>query len=379
MLKKLSRIWLSGLKQAGKAGQRQQRALIKELLQPLTPTAARKKASTPKRPKKAAAPPGRVQAARRTARPRPSPAGHWRAYCHTLAGSDPRQPPRRMNYWVYLPAGRPSQGLPLLVMLHGCDQTALAFAQGTRMNQLADQKGFAVVYPQQSLRGHPQRCWPWYERTVQQGGGEIESIIGIVARTLRQHALDPCRVYAAGLSAGAGMAHILAIRYPHLIAAVGLHSGPVFGFGHHPMAAYGVMQHGALKDSGSAIQAAYGGTGIFPTMPAILFQGSADKVVRPVNQAQLMQQFRLQNQLGPEHASLIQYKPAGRSKRNAAHAYRLQDYYLGRKLQLRVCEVAQLEHAWSGGERAVPYHSGVGPSASQMMWAFFVRHRRPAT
>ena len=46
--------------------------------------------------------------------------------------------------------------MPLVVMLHGCQQSVDEFAQGTRMNLLADKHGFAVLYPEQSLRA---RAW----------------------------------------------------------------------------------------------------------------------------------------------------------------------------------------------------------------------------
>jgi len=54
------------------------------------------------------------------------------------------------TYKTYLPARYRGQSLPLVVMLHGCRQTPDDFAAGTRMNQLADEIGFIVVYPAQA-------------------------------------------------------------------------------------------------------------------------------------------------------------------------------------------------------------------------------------
>ena len=96
--------------------------------------------------------------------------------------------------------------MPLVVMLHGCRQTALSFAQGSRMNQWADAAGFMVLYPQQSMARQVQRCWRWFQPDALHGGGEADLIAALVRSEVGRHGLDPTRVYIAGLSAGAGAA-----------------------------------------------------------------------------------------------------------------------------------------------------------------------------
>src|SRR5215831_1208948 len=82
--------------------------------------------------------------------------GIWHAFVyHGPAGSRP--------YFVYTPEDyRPGTPVPLLVMLHGCTQTAADFAAGTQMNELADAHKFIVVYPQQTLLNNPTTCWNWF-------------------------------------------------------------------------------------------------------------------------------------------------------------------------------------------------------------------------
>jgi poly(hydroxyalkanoate) depolymerase family esterase len=261
-------------------------------------------------------------------------------------------------------------------MLHGCEQSAEQFARGTRMNALAEEKGFALAYPQQSLRGHPNRCWHWYERSTQDGGDDVRLIAGIIDKICAAYPIDRGRVYVAGLSAGAGMANILALRHPEKIAAVGLHSGPVFGAGHSRSGAYSVMQLGASHLAERAIHALMAQAERFPVMPAILVQGREDRVVRRINQEQLEMQFRLINGLGADSAAPPVDKPGRASGRRPSHAYRIRDYRRARKVLLRVCDISQLEHAWSGGDCTLKYNACAGPDASRMMWDFFSRHRR---
>jgi poly(hydroxyalkanoate) depolymerase family esterase len=275
-----------------------------------------------------------------------------------------------------VPKTAAASAMPLVVMLHGCEQTAESFAQGTRMNWLAEQEGFAVLYPQQTLRGHPQRCWHWYERHTQEGGEDAERIVGIVTRVCAAYPIERSRIYAAGLSAGAAMAQILALNHPQLFAAVGLHSGTVFGAGQGRATAMGIMQFGAARQAESAAREMLQRGAGFPGMPAILFHGREDRVVRHVNLEQLVMQFRILN--GIEAVAPVWKERAARRGPEPALAYRLQDYRRGRSTLLRVCEVQGLEHAWSGGDARAKYHSGIGPDAGAMMWQFFSGHRRGA-
>ncbi|MFL6715330.1 MAG: PHB depolymerase family esterase [Burkholderiaceae bacterium] len=380
MLKSLTRLWLSGVKQAAKAQRSQQRKLLKSLL-PKPPAKARPSpAKARPSPAKAAVTsltPAKVP--RRAAVPPAAGTrvpGKWMAFAYSSLADGGKLPVRRMPYWLYIPASAPVGPLPLVMMLHGCEQSAEQFARGTRMNALAEQKGFAVAYPQQSLRGHPNRCWHWYERTTQDGGDDVHLIAGIIDKVCGAYPIDRARIYVAGLSAGAGMANILALRHPDKIAAVGLHSGPIFGAGHSKTGAYSVMQLGASHQAEQAIKTLLEGAAGFPAMPAILIQGREDRIVRRINQEQLEVQFRLINRLDANSAEPPVDKPGRASGRRQSHAYRIRDYRRGRKVLLRVCDVAQLEHAWSGGDCTLKYNACAGPDASRMMWDFFSRHRR---
>ncbi len=285
----------------------------------------------------------------------------------------------RMAYWLYLPTRGPANAtkpLPLVVMLHGCTQTAPEFAQGTRMNVLAQRKGFAVLYPQQLVTVDANRCWQWYERSTHQGGDEAEQVADMLNHVVAKHALDATRVYLAGMSAGAALAQIIALRYPYRMAAVGMHSGPVFGMADNRLQAFGVMQAGAGLGLLQSVQP-FVSTQSFPPMPAMLLHGDADSVVRVVNQAQVAKQFCAVNRLTNANLSPAVHKaPARASGSNPRRAFQMQDYRVDGKTRVTVCRITGLEHAWSGGDGALRFNDSAGPDASALLWAFFAKHRR---
>jgi poly(hydroxyalkanoate) depolymerase family esterase len=401
---KASTQWLRGLVRVGKAQQRSATKLAKSLFGTPAPKARAKPkpkpaptlAPKPKAaPKPRAAPAAKAAAKPKAAASRAKPAaapraqaaqaalpGKWLAGYFSPAPEAGHMPGKRMMYYLYLPDKAPSatmllKGMPLVVMLHGCDQTAPQFAQGTRMNRLAEKKGYAVLYPQQSLSSHAHRCWKWYDKATQEGGGDVRMIVGIIEQVAQRYAIDRSRIYIGGMSAGAGMADIIALTHPELIAAVGLHSAPVYGAGHGVIGALKVMQHGASQRMDDAIGDVLSRRPAFPPLPAILIQGEADKVVRPVNQTQLTRQSMLLNRMPAQTEVSVDMKPAGRpGSRNPANAHQIRDFQVGRKLLLRVAKIERLEHAWSGGDPSLTYNDKAGPDASKMMLDFFAKHRR---
>ncbi len=389
MAKSLSSLWLRSVRNLSK-NQRAQTRLLKSLMPKAVRAPAVRKAKSAKTVKSRTAVSGAF-AVEPGAKARPKPAqvwpGTWKLAYFSAASAGLTSSAKRMAYWLYLPSSPAAAApLPLVVMLHGCQQTAPDFATATRMNQLAERKGFAVLYPQQSAARDRHRCWHWYQRTIQQGLGDVRVITDMIREVRQRHGLDASRTYVAGLSAGAGLASILALRHPELIAAVGLHSAPVFGAADSVMSAYRVMQRGsgrgyleAAGERGSALARA-----VPPLrgMPAIIIHGDRDSVVRRVNAAQLSQQLRIVNAAvisdGVPVRRSFEARATGRSPR---HAYVTTTYgaqSAGRKPQLVQVEISALGHAWSGGDDAMSFTARAGPNASLMMWEFFARHRRSA-
>ena len=390
MTKNLTRFWLKNMLRLGKAQQAQGRKLLKSL----TPKPTRAPAARRAKPVKALKTALPLKVARATTTKAASsrqktPAvtdspvaglpGRWQKTWFSFPGVGALASARRMLYWLYLPSGAATQTtrLPLVVMLHGCQQTATDFATSTRMNQLAERKGFAVLYPQQSVAGDSHRCWHWYTRATQQGLGDIPLIASMIAQVQAKHRLDASRTYVAGLSAGAGLAAILALRYPQMIAAVGLHSAPVYGTSDSPMSGFKAMQQGsslAYRESARAFSAEQPQ---FPGMPVMLVHGKRDLVVRPINVEQLAAQFAMVNAAFITRAEPVQRRYAARvGGRSPRHGYQTATYYAGRKPQLVKCDIDSLGHAWSGGDGGVAFSAPEGPDATRLMWDFFSRQQR---
>ncbi|WP_414446962.1 PHB depolymerase family esterase [Burkholderia sp. 22PA0099] len=275
-----------------------------------------------------------------------------------------------LGYALYVPNGLPD-GAPLVVMLHGCQQDADQFAQGTRMNLLADRHGFAVLYPEQSTQAHSHGCWHWYDDTERGGRGEAQAVVDLVDTLVEARRFDASRVYAAGLSAGAGLATLLALHFPERFAAIALHSGPAFGDAHSGITAMDVMRRGVHRNP-AEIADSYAAPGSYPGMPVLIVHGDDDPVVASANADQLAVEFLRLNGLadaagvpeGVEH-----------SETDIGDA-RLIEYRRGGEPVVRVCHVAQLGHAWAGGDDTVPYHAATGPDASAMIWGFFAEQCR---
>src|SRR3954469_20209169 len=187
-------------------------------------------------------------------------------------------------YKLYIPTRYAGQPLPLIVMLHGCTQNPDDFASGTRMNTLGEESGCFVLYPAQTGNANRSRCWNWFKRSDQRRDqGEPAILAGMTRECMRRYAIDPRRVYVAGLSAGGAMAAVLAAAYPDLYAALGVHSGLAVGSAHDVQSAFAAMQ-GAPASRGAGPKRTPG------SVPVIVFHGDRDTTVHPRNGEQVIRE-----------------------------------------------------------------------------------------
>ncbi len=282
----------------------------------------------------------------------PTPSGAlFLTLTHTSAGAS-------RDYRLYVPAKRGQAPMPLIIMLHGCTQTADDFAAGTGMNDAAEVFGCLVAYPAQPSGANMQKCWNWYRPEDQgRGQGEPALIAGLARDIQRDHGGDPERTYVAGLSAGGAAAVLVAAAYPDVFAAVGVHSGLPAGGAHDIPSAFAAMRSGTK-------------TKPHPNpVPTIVFHGTDDRTVHPDNGKAVLSQA-LGAMPGLTVRASAGVATGGRRYRTTTHSNAA-----GRSLAEH-WEIEGAGHAWAGGNPTGSYTDATGPDATHQMVRFFLQHRR---
>jgi poly(hydroxyalkanoate) depolymerase family esterase len=265
------------------------------------------------------------------------------------------------SYKLHVPDHQADEALPLIVMLHGCKQTPDDFALGTQMNVVANQRRCFVLYPAQANSANASRCWNWFRREDQvRDQGEPSIIAGMTREVASRYRIDSGKVFIAGLSAGGAMAAVMAVTYPELFAAVGIHSG---------------LACGSAQDLPSALAAMRGmptrvaRAGVANVMPTIVFHGDKDKTVHPRNGDQVVSQSV--DSRGPASATTCE-----RGQVAGGHSYtRTLHRDAGGQVMLEHWLVHGGGHAWFGGSARGSYTDPRGPNAADEMARFFLQTR----
>ena len=133
--------------------------------------------------------------------------------------------PGNLRMFRYVPDGLPADA-PLVVALHGCVQSARAYADGAGWPKYAERDGFALVFPEQRSANNQNACFNWFESgDIRRGSGEALSIKQMVDKTKADLKTDPKRVYVTGLSAGGYMTAAMLATYPDVFAGGGVIAG----------------------------------------------------------------------------------------------------------------------------------------------------------
>jgi poly(3-hydroxybutyrate) depolymerase len=211
---------------------------------------------------------------------------------------------------------------------------------------------------------------------MKRDGGE-PSLIADITRWVQQHyTVDAHRTFVNGLSAGGAITSVMAATYPDLYAAAGVGSGCEY-------AATAACAGYKSADPVAAGKQAYQAMGQHARpMPVILFEGDQDTTVPPVNAQQLVEQWRVTNDLaddGAQNGSIpLRVSKVTHGQVPGGHPYTVTSYADGHGGELvQSWLVAGMGHAWSGGCSCAQYADTAGPDETAAMYTFFMAHPMP--
>jgi poly(hydroxyalkanoate) depolymerase family esterase len=270
-------------------------------------------------------------------------------------------------YALHLPEG-PAPAT-LVVMLHGCIQPAEQFVVATRMNDAAAAKGWAVLWPAQSVKANDLRCWNWYLPEHQRRAeGEPAMLADIVREVRERYAID--ETFLCGISAGAAMSAILAATYPELFDAVAMHSGVPYGVAANMNTALAVMRD-ATGDPVALGKLVHGT--MKKAMPVLVLHGGQDAALGARNGTNLAQQWAVANRLARGGEASVPATSEAPHREEGRYDATVVTYDGADVEEWRIPE---LDHAWSGGAAEATYTDPKGPDATAAVLAFFSRFSR---
>ncbi len=200
--------------------------------------------------------------------------------------------PGTLRMFSYVPPGLPD-GCPLVVVLHGCTQSAAGYDLGAGWSTLAERFGFALLLPEQQRLNNPNGCFNWFQSgDIERGHGEAASIRQMVMTMVSNHGIDPARVFATGLSAGGAMTSVMLATYPDVFAGGAIIAGLPYGAATNVQQAFETMHQcppRAASVWGDLVRDASRHKGPWPRVS--VWHGGADGTVIPSNSAEIIKQW----------------------------------------------------------------------------------------
>jgi poly(hydroxyalkanoate) depolymerase family esterase len=223
----------------------------------------------------------------------------------TAFGSNPGQ----LRARLYTPENL-RVGAPLVVVLHGCTQTAADYDSGSGWSVLADRLGFALLFPEQQRGNNPNLCFNWFlSEDAKRDAGEPLSIRQMIETVVAARGIDRSRVFVTGLSAGGAMAAIMLATYPEIFAGGAIIAGLPYGCAKTVPEAFERMRGNGLADGDTRVREASGHNGPWPILS--VWHGTADPTVHPANAEAIVRQWQTVHNLdaSPSRTELVDNYP----------------------------------------------------------------------
>jgi len=200
--------------------------------------------------------------------------------------------PGALRMFAFAPARLP-RAPALVVVLHGCGQTAAGYDLGAGWSTMAKRYGFALLMPEQQASNNAHTCFNWFNpEDTERDRGEARSIRQMIARMSADHNVDPGRVYITGLSAGGAMTSVMLATYPEVFAAGAVIAGLPFGIATNMREALNGMLQSRTRPAselGDLVRGASSHRGPWPKLS--VWHGSADRTVNPANANEIVKQW----------------------------------------------------------------------------------------
>lgn len=186
------------------------------------------------------------------------------------------------------------KGAALVVVLHGCTQTAAGYDHGSGWSQLADEYGFALLFPEQQRSNNPNLCFNWFTpEDSRRDGGEAASIRQMIDMMIDRHGIDTRRIFITGLSAGGAMTSVMLATYPEVFSGGAIIAGLPYGTTSTMPEAFDRMRGQGMPpihELGQKVLGASSHKGPWPTIS--VWHGTQDHTVTPSNARAILGQWR---------------------------------------------------------------------------------------
>lgn len=219
--------------------------------------------------------------------------------------------PGALRMFTHAPARLvPSPGL--VVVLHGCTQSAASYDLGAGWSTLADRYGFALLLPEQQASNNPNTCFNWFQpEDIARDSGEALSIRQMIEKMIVDHGIDRRRVFVTGLSAGGAMATVMLATYPEVFAAGAIIAGLPYGTATNVQQALESMFNGRAHTTqqwGDFVRHASPHRGPWPRVS--VWHGDRDPTVKVANAGDIVRQWtNVHNIDGPPAEGLVDGYP----------------------------------------------------------------------